>query len=325
MTTNQILLTDLLVIDFPIILAPMYMVSSEAMTIEAMNAGIAACMPAQNWDSIDEMKEGIRNIRKNTTHGALGINLWTLQYNKFLQDQIEVCKTEKVDFIYTSLGNPKFIIKSFQNTSIKVFCAVANETQANKIEDLGVDALIVPFQIINAVSETTKKPLIASGEIATGNAIYNSIHQDKTAGCVLGSLFIAAEESAASLKYKKACVSYQSKNIVKTEKEMPFPITVLNTPYIRRQGLSRPFLIKLFAKFNFLQSFFKKLLFQKGLKLLKNAANDKSYKKFWLASRSIHHSKEIHKTKYIINSLINTYNKLAKQKALMSRSISRES
>ena len=56
-------LTELLNIDYPIIMAPMFLVTNEKMMIEAMNMGVAACIPALNWRTDEQMRAGISEIR----------------------------------------------------------------------------------------------------------------------------------------------------------------------------------------------------------------------------------------------------------------------
>ena len=49
-------LTKLLGIEFPIILAPMFLVSNEKMCISALKSGITCCIPALNWRTDDNYK-----------------------------------------------------------------------------------------------------------------------------------------------------------------------------------------------------------------------------------------------------------------------------
>ena len=53
-------LTELLNIKYPIILAPMFLVSNEEMSIEAIKAGIAPCIPALNWRKDEQMRAGMK-------------------------------------------------------------------------------------------------------------------------------------------------------------------------------------------------------------------------------------------------------------------------
>ena len=50
-------LCDLLDIKYPVIQAPMFLVSNTAMVIEAMKSGIAGCIPALNYRTLEELRE----------------------------------------------------------------------------------------------------------------------------------------------------------------------------------------------------------------------------------------------------------------------------
>ena len=47
-------ITELLNIDFPVILAPMFLVSNTEMIIAALNSGITGAIPALNFRSIND-------------------------------------------------------------------------------------------------------------------------------------------------------------------------------------------------------------------------------------------------------------------------------
>ena len=49
-------LTELLNIEYPIIMAPMFLVTNKKMMIEALNSGIAACIPALNFRTIEKFE-----------------------------------------------------------------------------------------------------------------------------------------------------------------------------------------------------------------------------------------------------------------------------
>jgi nitronate monooxygenase len=50
--TSKAALCTLLNIEFPVIMAPMFLVSNEKMIIEAINAGITGAIPALNYRTI---------------------------------------------------------------------------------------------------------------------------------------------------------------------------------------------------------------------------------------------------------------------------------
>ena len=69
-------LTKILNITHPIIQAPMFLVSNTAMVKAAMNAGIAGCIPALNYRTLDELRAAIFELKSaKTGGGAFGFNL----------------------------------------------------------------------------------------------------------------------------------------------------------------------------------------------------------------------------------------------------------
>ena len=66
----QAKLNQLLNINYPIIQAPMFLVSNTAMVIEAMNAGIAGCIPALNYRTLDELRMAARELKAAKVDGG---------------------------------------------------------------------------------------------------------------------------------------------------------------------------------------------------------------------------------------------------------------
>ena len=53
----------------------MFLVTNTKMMIEALNCDIAACVPALNYRTDQELRDAILQIRDQTNSSALGINL----------------------------------------------------------------------------------------------------------------------------------------------------------------------------------------------------------------------------------------------------------
>jgi len=53
-------LAQMLTITYPIIQAPMFLVSNTAMVIEAMRHGIAGCIPALNYRTLEELRMSLK-------------------------------------------------------------------------------------------------------------------------------------------------------------------------------------------------------------------------------------------------------------------------
>ena len=136
-------LTSLLQITHPIIMAPMFLVSNTKMVVEGMKSGVAGCIPALNYRTLEELKAAIHELKAaKVSGGSFGFNLIVNKSNVKYKEQLRVLCEEGVDFIITSLGSPEETIKEAHKVGIKVFCDVTDLAFAKKVESLGADAII---------------------------------------------------------------------------------------------------------------------------------------------------------------------------------------
>src|SRR5688572_10857574 len=103
-------LTRMLNIKYPVIMAPMFLVSNTRMVIEAAKHGITGAIPALNYRTDKEFRAALEEI-KNNGGGPFGINLIANKSNMRLDEQLRSCLDYQVDYIITSLGSPEKIIK----------------------------------------------------------------------------------------------------------------------------------------------------------------------------------------------------------------------
>jgi len=309
-------INEIINVEHPIIMAPMFLVTNTKMMIEAMNSGIAACIPALNFRTIEEFENAIKKIRNKTTSGGLGINLIVNKSNIKLEKQLESSVKLGVDFIITSLGSPKNVIEKCKPKGIKVFCDVVEETYAKKVEELGADAVIAvnknagghagklnPQELFDIISKNCNLPIISAGGIGTKQGV-TEILEIGFSGLSIGSPFIACEEAHISEQYKQACVDYGKEDIVFTTKISGTPCTVINTPYVQQTGTTQNWLEKILSKNKKLKKWVKMITYFKGMKSVENAAFSSTYKTVWCAGPSIEHSKEILPIKQIIKKII---------------------
>ena len=315
-------LTEMLGIKYPIILAPMFLVSNEEMSIEALKAGIAPCIPALNWRSVTLMEEGIKKIR-SAVEGPIGINLIVNKSNVHFKKQLEKCIELKVEFIITSLGSPEEVIKACKPLGIKVFCDVVDVAYAKKVEALGADALIavnkeagghagpmLSTELIPLLRNHCTIPVISAGGVGDGAGIWKRIHEDGAIGVSMGSIFIATPESPVSQEYKQACVDYGAKDIVLTTKISGSPCTVINTPYVQKVGTKQNWFEKILSKNKTLKKYVKMLTFYKGMKAVEKAAFSSTYASVWCAGPSIEYTKSIRPVKEIVEDLVKQYHEI---------------
>ncbi|UMB54012.1 nitronate monooxygenase [Lutibacter sp. A64] len=311
-------LTQLLNITYPIIQAPMFLVSNTAMVIEAMKGGIAGCIPALNYRTLEELRTAIKELKAaKVSGGAFGFNLIVNKSNIKYKDQLEVICEEGVDFIITSLGNPEETIKKAHKHNIKVLCDVTDLKFAKKVEKLGANAIIAvnnlagghrgntsPEVLIPELIQNCTIPIISAGGVGCTNDIYKMLSLG-AGGVSVGSPFIASVEAGVTEEYKKACVTYGSKDIVMTERISGTPCTVINTSYVQKIGTKQTWIERILNKNKKLKKWVKMIRFSIGMRATEKAATKATYKTVWVAGPSIEHTTTILPVKDIISKLIN--------------------
>ncbi|MEH6658787.1 nitronate monooxygenase [Leeuwenhoekiella marinoflava] len=310
-------LTQLLQIEHPIIMAPMFLVSNVSMVKAGMQAGIAGCIPALNYRTLPELREAITELKAaKTENGAFGFNLIVNKSNLKFPEQLKVCCELGCDFFITSLGNPKQVIEEAHQNGTLVFCDVVNLEQAKKVERLGCDAVIAvnnqagghrgslsPQKLIEELNEVLSIPVISAGGVGTKVELEEKLNFGAV-GVSIGSPFIASEEAGVSNEYKTACVQYGANDIVLTQKISGTPCTVINTPYVQEIGTEQTWLEKLLNKNKWLKKYVKMLRFLKGTNMVTKAATEATYKTVWVAGPTIEYSKAIEPMAKIIERFV---------------------
>lgn len=307
-------LCEMLGIEYPVIMAPMFLVSNVDMIVAGIESGITGAIPALNYRTTEELKSAIREIRQRAK-GPFGINLIVNKSNFLYKEQLQVICEEKVDFIITSLGSPEETIREAHKAGVKVFCDVTDVKYALKVESLGADALIAVnreagghagnisyHELIPALQKACKIPVISAGGVGDADSLQKMLALG-VAGVSVGSIFIASEESPVSPEYKQACVDFGAKDIVMTTKLSGSPCTVINTPYVQEIGTKQNWLERILNKNKRLKKWFKAFTFYRGMKKLQKAAFGATYKTVWCAGPTIEYVKKIRPVREIVQSL----------------------
>ncbi|PKQ45561.1 NAD(P)H-dependent flavin oxidoreductase [Confluentibacter flavum] len=310
-------LTELLNIKYPIIQAPMFLVSNTAMVKEAMKSGIAGCIPALNYRTLEELKSAINELKlAKVDGGSFGFNLIVNKSNLKFKEQLRVICETGCDFIITSLGSPEETILQAHKFGIKVFCDVVDLNFAKKVELLGADAIIAvnneagghrgtmsPKGLITELVTHCNIPIISAGGVGC-KADVDRMLSYGAAGVSVGSPFIASVEANVTNEYKQACVDYGAKDIVMTERISGTPCTVINTPYVQKVGTKTTWLESVLNRNKKLKKWVKMLRFAKGMRDTQKAANEVTYKTVWVAGPSIEQTKAILPVKDIVAKLV---------------------
>ncbi len=313
-----ITLDKMLGIDYPVIVAPMFLISNTKMIKAALANGVTAAFPALNYRTDEELRAAIKEI-KSFSSKPFGVNLIVNKSNIKYKDQLKTLIELKVDFIITSLGNPKEVIDQCKPLGIKVFCDVVDLTYAKKVEELGADALIAvnnragghagkasPKELITILTDHCKIPVISAGGIAKGKDI-KEVMEWGAAGVSVGTIFIACDEADISPEYKQAMVDYGEKDIVMSTKLSGSALTVINTPYVQQMGTKATFLERLMHRNKTLKKYVKMLIAYRGMKQVEKSAMGATYKTVWCAGPAIEHVHNIKPLGEIVKTLTTEY------------------
>lgn len=313
-------LTKSISVDFPMIMAPMFLVSNETMMVAAMNCGIAGCFPTLNFRKEGELENILAKLNEEKTKlkvkGTYGVNLIVQKTNPLYEKHLKVCVEKKVPFYISSLGSPKQVIEQAHSYGAKVFCDVTNMEHAQKCFDLGCDGFIAVGQgagghagpytlqvLIPALhNHFPNTPVIAAGGIATGAGMLSMLAIG-AAGVSVGTRFIASTEATVSNEYKNAIVSSRMSDIVMTEKISGTPSTVINTPFAKKIGYKQNWLERLLSTSSRTKKLYKMWVQISGMKKLEAAIHPGNYNTLWIAGQSVELINDIVSCRVIIERM----------------------
>ncbi|MBS1764164.1 MAG: nitronate monooxygenase [Bacteroidetes bacterium] len=294
--------TQQLNLEFPVIMAPMFLVSNEAMIESAMRSGIAGVFPSLNYRKENELGDLLKRLNsyKNNTSGTYGVNLIVQKTNPLYEKHLEVCVMHKVPFYITSLGSPKQVVKEAHRYGAKVYCDVTNTEHAAKAAEAGCDGFIAVGQgagghagpypnsllIPTLKKQFPEMPVIAAGTVTTGSGILSMLSLG-AAGISIGTRFIASKEATVTEAYKNSVLNSGMKDVVLTERLSGTPCNIINTPYAKKIGYHQNFLERWLSNNATTKRYFKMLIQFRGLKKLEDAVKPGNYNNLWCAGQTV--------------------------------------
>lgn len=230
-------ITRMFGIRYPIIAAPMFLVSNPEMLIAVGEAGGMGAIPSLNCRTSEAFREAIRAV-KAKTDAPYGVNL-ILMGNDRLEADLRICAEEKVPLIITSLGDPTLVAQAVHSYGGKVFCDVVGVRHARKAAKAGADALIAvasgagghaggvsPFVLAPMLKADTGLPVVAAGAISHGAQMAAALALGADAAYV-GTRFIASTESPVEQAFKQALVDAQPEDVEYTAEITGHPANFL--------------------------------------------------------------------------------------------------
>lgn len=294
-------LTQLLNIDFPLIMAPMFLVSNEAMMKSGMENGIMATFPTLNYrreGELEQVLDTLNNFKKDKS-GNYGVNLIVQKTNPLFQKHHKICVDKKVPFYITSLGSPKEVIDAAHSYGAKVFCDITTIKHAEKAAQCNCDGFIAvgqgagghagpnPLQVLipSLHKHFPSLPVIAAGGIADGRGMLSALALGAQ-GVSVGTRFIACEEATVSKEYKDSIVKSGMDDIVMTTRLSGTPCAIINTPYAKKIGLEQSGIEKFLSNNSTTKKWFKMLVQIRGMQKLEKSVKPGNYQTLWTAGKS---------------------------------------
>ncbi|MBP1714473.1 MAG: nitronate monooxygenase [Deltaproteobacteria bacterium] len=241
-------LTEMLGIQYPIMLAGMNWITTPQLVSAVCNAGglgvfaTAACTP-------EETRRQIREIR-SLTDKPFGIN--QILIGPGAKENIAVAIEEKVPIINYSLGKPWFIDQVHAYGG-KVMGTIAVARHAVRAAQLGCDLLVVTgheaaahgdvatsLVLIPLVAGLVKVPLIAAGGFYDGRGLAAALVLGAD-GISMGTRFIVTRESRVHENFKKLILKATEQDTLYADVFDGMPGRVLKSPgaeAIMKSGLS---------------------------------------------------------------------------------------
>jgi nitronate monooxygenase len=200
-----------------------------------------------------EYREGIRLMRRLAGGRPIGMNALieasSRTYHQRMVRWVEIALEEGVRFFVTSLGNPRWVVERVHAAGGVVYHDVTERKWGDKGAAAGVDGLIAVNERAGGHAGARSAealldelaplglPLVCAGGVGTPAEFVAALRMGY-AGVQMGTRFIATHECTAHPRYKDAILRAQESDIVLTERLTGVPVAVINTPFIRRMGLT---------------------------------------------------------------------------------------
>lgn len=311
-------ISELFGIDYPIIAAPMFLVSNSDMVVEASEGGGLGTFPALNFRPIEKYREAIHEIKSRTSK-PFGINIIVQKANTHQSRQLDIALEEEVPLIITSLGSPRELLKRCQGTKTKVFCDVVGLEHAKKVADLGAHGLVAVgsgagghggenslFALLPHLKKEVGLPLIAAGCIGDGKGLLaaRALGAD---GVYMGTRMIATKEATVLPRYKEAIIEAHCEDIINTDRVDGFPGNFIRTPELE-PVLKENFIEKVVSQNKKFKRWFS--LYRAGKSLLGSSGQKASYKNVFSAGQGVANISSIETVRDVLWDTVAEYHRL---------------
>ena len=227
----------------PLIAAPMFLVSGPELVVNCCKNGIIGSFPFQNARTIDVLEDWLNEITSTLSQddksAVWAANIVVHKSYDRMEQELELVKKYQPPIVVTALGNPARVLEAVHSYGGLVFADVNNVHFAKKAAASGVDGLILvcagagghsgllnSFAFVEEVRSFWNGFLCLAGGMSTGASILacEALGVDFA---YMGTKFIVAEESLASIAYKEMLKEATSEDIILTDSFTGVPANML--------------------------------------------------------------------------------------------------
>ncbi len=225
-------LCELLGIEYPIIQGGMAWVATGELAAAVSEAGGLGIIGAGNAPP-EWVKAEIKKAKEITTK-PFGVNAMLM--SPFIKEVMDVIVEERVAVVTTGAGNPGIYMEALKGAGSKVIPLVPSVALAQRLEKLGVDALIAEgaeagghigelttMTLVPQIVDAVNIPVIAAGGIADGRGFVAAIALGAV-GVQMGTRFMVATECTVHPKVKATILKAKERDTVVSGRSTGHPV-----------------------------------------------------------------------------------------------------
>jgi enoyl-[acyl-carrier protein] reductase II len=227
-------------IAYPIFLAGMGGVSTAPLVAAVSEAGGLGVIGAATMGP-DDLRDQIRQTR-DLTDKPFAVDLLAPNPDR-IRPQVDVIFEEDVRIFVAGLAVPSDFIEEMHARGIKVIVMCGKVRHAQKSEQAGADVVVAQgteagghtgeigtLALVPQVVDAVRIPVLAAGGIVDGRGVVASLALGAQ-GAVIGTRFIASNESQAAQGYRDAIVGANDDSTMRTRAYTGKPARTIKTDY----------------------------------------------------------------------------------------------
>ncbi|MEI3581031.1 MAG: DUF561 domain-containing protein [Acutalibacteraceae bacterium] len=238
---------DIIKTKYPIIQGGMANIATGEFAAAISNAGGLGLIAAGGMKP-DQLRENIDRARE-LTDKPFGVNIMLMHPQ--VDELMEIVIEKEVPVVTTGAGNPGKYVPALKEAGIKVMPVVASVALAQRMERLGVDAVIAEgtesgghvgemttMALVPQVVDGVSIPVVAAGGIASGRQML-AAYALGACGVQVGTCLLVSEECPVHQNYKQAVLDASDSDTIVTGRIGGTPVRVLKNrmarEYVRQE------------------------------------------------------------------------------------------